>query len=71
MYNPHLSLLQTSTLKSNADIKVSSDPESVKIKEEDCSDESKVNNSESTEFHGFDDPSAPSGASVVNKLVGR
>ncbi|XP_052126962.1 uncharacterized protein LOC113206300 isoform X5 [Frankliniella occidentalis] len=47
------------------------DSEEVKPKEDIPSDDSKANNAESSEFHGFDESSDPSGASVVNQLVGK
>ncbi|KAK3914147.1 Bromodomain adjacent to zinc finger domain protein 2B [Frankliniella fusca] len=48
-----------------------SDTEESKSKDEVPNDNNKTNNAESSEFHGFDETPDPSGASVLNQLVGK
>lgn len=45
--------------------------EDTKIKIENTSDDTKINNADDPEFHGFDETTDASGASVVNQLVGK
>lgn len=60
---------EPSSVKSIVEMKT--EPEDEQVEDGDSLGEKKTNTAENSEFHGFDESSAPSGASVLNKLVGK